>query len=57
MIEIMAERAYEAGKSRTSTLPPWKRVEPTYQAAIRREIATAVRAGIDAGYLTIVPRS
>lgn len=53
VIEAMCERAYEAGKASPSSLPPWKAVNPSYQAAIRREIVAAVKYAETAGYLTV----
>jgi hypothetical protein len=53
MVEKLAERAYEAGKPTGSSLPPWPKVEPTYQAEVRRAVIAVISGGVDAGYLRV----
>jgi hypothetical protein len=50
LTEAMAAAFYEAEKHPGSTLPPWSRVEPTYQRSIRRGITGAIAALHGAGF-------
>jgi hypothetical protein len=55
LIELMAPAFWEAEKPQGSTLPDWSRIEPTYQAAVRRGLAGALAAAEQAGWKIVSP--